>query len=598
MQSEYTHQSYSKLFEEIIKKDDVTTASVLLGSLYGVMSDENRSEVFTTIYASAMSGGSAEMQKLFVKNFGMSQDAAHSYIHACLHDRQKDRALLESASKFIDGKYGSELAGAYIMGDVEVCSALYRNNLDKRPVASKPNGIVLVDDEPVGNRSERMAEISSSELRVISEIIHDAGLNCVVEGEFRLIGSNSLQDSQYSTQSTPYSGKIPCLEGGLLKDPELLLAFKDQASKSSHPEVFGKIPCWIKRGEEFGSQGVTLFEPFQGVNIKRNNGDEQITFSTLLNVQEHQRRKAILDGSLRLTLDPISLSTDETESQSTKMASAIASNLIKHILPRDILCGFNHPEGYQLGVVDVALLDNFPITMPSGENAEIAELFSSNFFPVTVLYNAYAKSKWDVMNNHPIGMYSNYGLELFRGVGDPLLRDGLRQAVPDVLWLDLFKNFSWRMGSREILLAKEFFGFDDSVAKLELDAHSVHRLYEAGYTFSSNGANCLFKEEGEEKTPQNASAHVYFMRMGGWPSDQPRPETIEEGLTWATRKKNDPIYNYFLLSVGAEDVIRAAKTPAQFKLIYDVFPREDITPWLSLMPRSFKAQHLEDDLGM
>lgn len=598
MQSEYTYQSYSKLFEEIIKKDDLTTASVLLESLYGVMSDENRNEVFTTIYASAMSGGSAEMQKLFVNNFGMSQDAAHSYIHACLHDPQKDRSLLESASKYIDGKYGSELAGAYIMGDVEVCSALYRNNPNKRPVVSKSNGIVLVDDEPVGNRSERMAEISASELKVISEIIHSAGLNHVVEGEFRLLGSNSLQNAQYSTQSTPYAGKIPRLDGGLLKDPDLLLAFKEQASKSSHPEVFGKIPCWIKRGEEIGSQGVTLFEPFHGVNIRRNKVDEQTTFGTLLEGQEHQRRKDILDGSLRLTLEPIDLTSDETERQSAKITSAIASNLIKQIMTRDLLCGFNHPEGYQLGVVDVVLLDNFPIAMPSEKNTELAQAFSSTFFPVTVLYNAYAKSKWDVMNNHPIGMYSSYGLELFRGLGDPLLRDGLRQAVPDVLWLDLFKYCSWRMGSSEILLAKEFFGFDDSIAKLELDEESVHSLYEAGYTFSNHGANCLLKEEGEERTPQNASAHVYFMRMGGWPSDQPRPETIEEGLAWATRKKNDPIYNYFLLSVGAGDVIRTAKTQAQFKLIYDVFPRDDITPWLSLMPRSLKAQHLEDDLGM
>lgn len=596
MKTEHTYRAYSDLFSEIFKANDLPTATELLRFLPSIVSKDNMEELSGSILSSAMTEASSDMQLLFLERFGMTKEAAGSYINSCLHDKGKDRSHLKIASSYVGDLYGSMLAGAFVMGDVQVCKELYNHNKDFRPLFSISNGEKLVDGERVDNRSEIMAEISSGELRVISEILVEAGMDYVFSGQYRLLGSSSLRKSEESTLSGKYTGLLPSIHSGLIKNPELFLAFKNEASKSGCPRVFSKVPCWVKRGELTPSPDVTIFRPFHGVKVK--DWSREVcykTFSDLAEMKPSDRRDSIHYGSVQMKVEPCQFTTQETMKDFCESIFSSANNIIKSILPINILSGLGMPEGYDLAVIDLAVLDGFPIGSMNPENKEKAYEFASSFFPASVLFNSHSGSRQDILDTGHVGIDSDYGLELFRGLSDSTLKDDILNAVPHELWVDLFKHCSWRMGHVEILNAKEFFGFDDSISRIELDEASVKKLFESGYKFYNDGANCSFKDEQESKDLQ---AFVCFIKMGGWPSKLPRPSSVEEGLQMAVRKKNDPIYRYYLRSVGSEDVIKLAKTQSHFNLIYEVFPREELTHLLKLMPRSVKARHLEDDLGM
>lgn len=601
MQTEHVYQSYSTILSEIIKNNDLTTAKAFLTGLYPSMSDYNQEEFSGLIFTNVMSKGSLDMQLLFIDTFGMSSGAAKGYINSCLHDKNKDRSLISTVAKYIGENYGAELAGAFIMGDVEIAETLFLSNSEKRPVISNQNGWTLIDDQRIDNKSEIMAEINSSQLRRLTEIIDSAGMNFIIDHDYRVLGTSSLQNSKFSTSSPVYSGSFPTIEFGVINHPELFLAFKEQSSKTAFPGVFSKIPCWVRPGTFENSEKVSVYSTRQVLTSRDvNRNVVSVTpLSELVRSFHNDLTPLSLDrGVLEFQLEHTHFEMEESGYKSASKVKGSSSNLLKEIVPLDVISGFGHPPGYLLAVVDIELLEGIPISSPSSDELKLASEFAKGFFPATVLSNAYNSHDWDVMNDGLVGFDSYDGLEAFQALRNPLLRDHLIEFIPESLWLALYKKCSYKMSADTILDAKDTFGFDDSISKITLNTKSICRLYESGFKLFNSGENCEFDAHPARGESRDVNSYVYYIRMGGWPSTLPKPKSVQEGISFAIRKKNDPIYDLYLLSVGAEEVIKAAKTPAQFDHIYHVFPRGDLTPFLKLMPRSLKGKHLEDDLGM
>lgn len=595
MQTDHIYNGYSSVLREVIRNDDLITAEAFMSSLYPIMSDSDKDSLSGSTFMEVMSSGSIEMKLLFIKNFGLTQDAAQNYINSCLHDPVKDRSLLHKTCEYIGEFYGSELAGAFIMGDLEVAEALFKANKERKPVVSINVSETLIDGNRVSNRSEIMAPISAKALRRLTEIIHSAGLRSIIDDECRILGTNSLTKSKHSTRSQCFTGKIPTLNSGVIYNPGLLIAFSEQMKKTDFSRVFSKVPCWVRPGDFENSDAVSLFQ----IRHVMKQSEELTSLDKVIHSYDQgQERLHVKNGVIELKIEHTPYEVEDSGYRSGGKVKGGACNLVKEILQDDVLSGFNHPEGFQLAVVDVELLRQYSINQPSSSEIYRANEFAENFFPVSVLSNSYNHHTWEVINDGHLGMESFNGLEIFRAVRNLLLRDHILDLFPKEIWKDLYEKCSYKMGANEILDAKELFGFDDSVSKLTLGSSAIYALYESGFKFFNDGVNCEFDAAPDNGTDPDSKAYVYFIRMGGWPSELPKPESLQDGLTLAVRKKNDPIYKFYLLSVGAEEVVKAAKTAAQFNFIYEVFPREEITPLLKYMPQSLKGKHLEDDLGM
>lgn len=599
MQSDQVYSGYSSILDSVISNNDLVTAKSFISGLYPVMSDYNQDEFRTTIFSNVMRKGSLEMQELFIESFGMSAELSSSFINACLHDLGKDRSLLNIACNNIGEKYGSELAGAFVMGDIQIAEALFNANSGRRPKLSYHYGSQLIDGERVSNRSEIMAKLSSSELSSLCDLIERAGMRYILDHEQRLLGTNSLNDSKFSTKTSAFIGKLPRIDGGVIRDPELLIAFKEKGVGASFPKVFSRIPCWIPEGMIDSSEHVSIFEVHQ--IFKQTNNYHSINQDTPLSdiIQSYapgHEPVSIRSGTIEFHLKPIHFEMAESDFSSASKVKSSSENILKEIVSLDILSGFGHPVGYQLAVVDIDFLSSLPVSGFSAEDLVSAKTYASTFFPASVLSNAYNQHSWDVMNDNLVGFDSYNGKEIFEALQNPLLRSHLLELIPDTLWVELYKNCGYKLAASEILDAKETLGLDDKTSSLHLKKDDIYKLYYAGFKFQSNG--CVFDAHPSHNEQPDENSYIYFIRMGGWPSALPQPSTVQEGLALAIRKKNDPIYDYYLLSLGAEEVIRAAKSPAQFNHIYQIFPREEITPLLSLLPKTLKGKHLEDDLGM
>jgi hypothetical protein len=595
MQTENSYSDFMRLFENVISNNDVFMAQTLLEHVFPALSEDDQATVVTDVFSTAMKEGTSEIQNIFIKKFGLDSGVAKDYIHSCLHDREKGRDILDIVSSYAGVYYGSLLVGAFIMGDLEIAESLFSQNKDKMPELKRYSSVTLIDDQSVSNRSEEMAEVSAQELRRLCEILDGAGLREVVDEKFRILGTKSLNSSKESTRSSPFSGKIPTLDGGVVLDPELFIAFRDQAGKTPFPKVFSKIPCWVKDGDYHSCDDIQVFR----VDHVAKSRQEPTSFARVIeNHLDEREFKTASNFTLKVSLEAVPGSTKDE----AKLVEGTAENLIKNILPQDLIAGFRHPEGYSLALFDTAVLSGMSIGNVDGNNLCLANLFAKDFFPASVLSNAYNHNSSEVINDDDTGINSDDGDDLYSCLLSHDLKSHLLALIPETMWLNLFKKISYKLGYLELIEAKKLFGFDNATAAVRLNNDKdVIGLFESGYKFSDASADVKsveFLGSDSSRKSHDPSVLIKLIKMGGWPSKLPKPASIADGLTMAIRKKSDPIYNYYLLSAGAEEVIKAAKTPAQFDFIYELFPREDITHLLKLMPKSVRAKHLEDDLGM
>lgn len=591
MSTEHSYGQYEKLFDEIVENDDLITAETILRHVYPILSLENQDDFTSSITNEVMNSGSNKMQSLFVEVFGLSSSAANSYIFACLRDPGKDRSQLVSASKYIGEYYGANLVGAVVSGDLEVAETLYSQNIGRPLKIRHFDGQTLIDDETIPLRSEVMAQVDATTLKELFRILDLAGLRVLIDSKFRQLGSSSFVKSAGSTSNGPYIGALPTLSNGVIINPELMLAFKFESERSPFGKVYSKVPCWVKPGEFEASESISLFNISHVIEFSK----QTLPLSTVCSsYQGDSEPLPILGGGFKLGLEYQAFDTEDED----RIIKGTAENLIKEVLTDDILAGFGHPKGYQLAVVDLSFLSQLGVGVTQATSMMQASEYADNFFPVSVLNNAYVNYSWDVMNDDNVGIDSFNGRELFEGLSNEQLSRYLIDVIPPKLWKTTFNRCSYELKSSEILKAKDLFGLDNRHGKLRLDATRIADLHQAGYVLQNNGDNCSFQAKPDSGESFDRDSYVNYMNMGGWPSDLKKPDGVAEGLGLAMRKKNDPIYKFYLLHIGIDEVIKCASTTAQFNLIYDVFPRQEIEPFLNLVPQALKGRHLEDDLGL
>lgn len=589
MPSFNNYNEFGKLLKQVIKAGDTEIADRLLTHLYPFLSADDQDEVRTAILGHALMQGSLPIKQLFIQRLGLSPEAAYEYIKDCLESPEKDRDLLDEAAQRLERFYGVLQVGAVIKGDLEVAEILLKHKPERDVVIDYSNLVnyqILIDGEECWFRSEYMQEISSQQLKRVYSILDQAGLRDLFDHKNPLFGESNFKDARLSTSSSGFKGTLPILADGVLTHPELFLAFAEQKSQSAFGKVYDKIPCWIKDVEHEISPKVIKLKKNQHLFNKPMKMELAKLSDPDLQELEHYKTLGVRLG--------LTFENDET----VGIRASTVTALIKNMLPLHLQCGFNTPPGYVLAIMDLDYLAQFGANGFTSENMALARDFAEQFFPAPVLFNAYTHKSLG-MNDGEIGVNSYESSMVFSYLSDDSMADSLLEVIPADLWKNLFSSCSHKLRAKELLKAKELFGFSNLDSPLSVTLRDVQVLHAAGYSFEG-GDNAQSVTLNADQPEMDANPHIVakYIQMGGWPSSLPKPLSLEEAMSLAVKRRKDPIYTMYLRSVGVEESLKAASTPAQYMLVLDLFSSAEINTHLKLVPKNLRGKHLEDVMGL
>jgi hypothetical protein len=583
------YPDFSKMLKSAAKNGDVEIADQLITHMLPFLSEEDQEDVRKDVFDEVMVKGTLPIKRLFIQHFGLLPNAAYEYIKNCLENPEKERDLLQECAKSVQQYYGVLQAGAVIMGDLEIAEVLLAHKPDRAVEIDRSDTMeftILLDGEKCLLRSEIMQEISGPTLKRLFTILDAAGLRDVFDNKRPLFSENIFKDSRHSTKSECFKGELPKISAGVMANPELFLAFLEESGKCAFGKVYNKIPCWVKDEEHENNPLLMKFKNNQVITRYKLEG---IKLGQTLSSGDLE---AISEGNIGVTLGLI---CDDHEIYDTEIRTQ-ANALVMEMLPLGVQAGLVAPTGFKLAIVDLEYLKQYTISQAATQQLEMARKYTDSFFSASALFNAY-DTRTNGMSDGEIGIKSHNGSELFDELAKGDITERLLNFIPDPVWKNLFRCCSYSLNAPSLIKAKSQFGLSNLDARLSLSLDTVNQLHAAGYRFEDNGHNCSLSADLSERDA-NPKVVIKFIQMGGWPSNLPRPADVEEALGQAMRQRNDPSYVLYLQAHGAEESLKVAKTPSQFKKLFELFTSTEITPHLKLVPRNLRGKHLENELGL
>jgi hypothetical protein len=582
------YPDFSKMLKSAAKLGDVEIAERMITHMLPFLSEDDQENVRKDVFDEVMVKGALPIKRLFIQHFGLLPNAAYEYIKNCLENPEKDRDLLDECAKSLQQYYGVLQASAVIMGDLQIAEVLLAHKPQRAVEIDRSDTMdftILLDGEKCLLRSEIMQEISGPTLKRLFSILDQAGLRDVFDNKRPLFSEIIFKDSRHSTVSDSFKGELPKITNGVMANPELFLAFLDESKRCAFGKVYNKVPCWVKDDEHENNHLLMKYMKTQFLSLYVG----QVGLEQTISPADLEK---ITEGSLGARLG---LVCDDPELFSKKeMIQADA--LVMEILPIGIQAGLVGPPGFKLAIVDLDYLSQYTISPVSTSQMEVARQYADQFFSATTLFNAF-NSRSLGMSDGVIGVKTHNGDRLFVELAKGEITSPLLNFIPDIVWKNLFRCCSYSLDAGSLIKAKSQFGLSNLDGQFSLSLATVNDLHAAGYRFEENGRDCSLSADLAERDA-NPKVVIKFIQMGGWPSHLPRPADVEDALGQAMRQRNDPSYGLYLQAHGAEESLKVAKTPAQFKKLFELFSNAEITPHLKLVPKNLRGKHLEDVMGL
>jgi hypothetical protein len=105
------------------------------------------------------------------------------------------------------------------------------------------------------------------------------------------------------------------------------------------------------------------------------------------------------------------------------------------------------------------------------------------------------------------------------------------------------------------------------------------------------------------KTERNHLA-LDLLNQGEWPEAfaSDKPTDLKDAVKRMMKPKNSSVQNWqiaYAMTFGIAEVVKAMKTPSRIELLEEIYPKEEILPFLSnRQGMKIKGQWLEDSLGL
>lgn len=429
-----------------------------------------------------------------------------------------------------------------------------------------------------------------------------------------------------------FSGDLPELSGGVLKSPELAIALKHEEATNPHSSAYRPILCWAspEMVESFPGSLAPL-TPFQQV-------------SSFSGVQSMRDFKADVGSSTNMLFHSIKVGVEPS------VSAVHAALLMKSLCPVATFNGFDDPQGRVLCETNTDFLLRFPLVGLNAGNTKAAKDFAQGYCPIELIATKAIDSCVDDYG-HPDRLWfmkAGYSTEhdksysdIFAMAGDDHpLKDRARQMMEPAQWKALLHKADTTLIASSMIAMHQAFGFDNKGLRITVTGSEIEQYLAANFRFSDDSnffdttkrfkahldqtlvtgttavlstfSSSSLSDRGE---PQASGADILevatknfqdvVIKLNLWPSDSERPKDLADALRMAgplelTSWGNNRAMGLraILVDSGLNACTEIAKTPRAWLKLTEVFPRDEIDPYIKQMPREAKGKLLEQDLGM
>lgn len=502
------------------------------------------------------------------------------------------------------------------------------------------------------------------QIRLLLQFLPVVGLGFMVgvgSEHALLLDSSQLETPiKHFSHASQYTGELPTLSNGVVRQTELLLALQERMSDSSFPEAYRDILCWVPDEEVAQFEGnLKPFKVHQGVHLIRQktaeegSGFHRQVFSfeecseQLMNSVDRRsivnleivRHKGTWDlNAVEMRVEP----ADGINGYPSEIVLGYqASEAIKH--------GFDHKPGHTLCHTTVDFLYGFGLVQINREKYQIAADFALKYVPLDLM--ALSKEGPDRFDagclRRPPGFFIGMGKghstmrDLYYALGDDSpIQDHVRKALPRPL-IDFMISYHCHVNLdvRSMLGLKQGLGIDNTKFATPLSSMDLQKLHDSGYRFSdatvthlpqrytSTGRQLTYERLNSEDTevylnlahemiiltggPEDEingsaldNAYHNALRMNLWPAETPRPESLRKAIIQAAPKKksgdtnNDKALRAYIDLEGVENCVKVTDSVSQLDFVRRHFGHNAVAPFLHLTTQKIRGHLLEDDLGL
>lgn len=443
----------------------------------------------------------------------------------------------------------------------------------------------------------------------------------------------NINDSYQRIEVASFSGQLPELIEGQLRNPELALALAQESASTCTPDAYRPMLCWASESmvKQFPDSLATL-RPFQ--NVARQGSMAQWK-------QGSGAEGNMLFSGITLGVKP---------SEGIKFAP----KLMKTMAPLAPTYGFDDLEGRVLCETKSDFLLNFEVGESSLDNIAASQAFVQSYCPMDIMamqvtdacdmahksVSAFMEFGGELASEHSVA-YN----ELFNLLSnDHPLRDRALDMMTAEQWKGLFKKADSKYLYASSLIAMyQTFGLDNTGLSVKIRYDDIPAFKVANYRFSDEtkffddekafkshcssfqGAgltavyaflnSSLMLDQGDffdasgapklsilEKTTLD---FIDVVNLNIWPSNTIPPTDFAEAVKMAgsadlsnTMNNRSMALRAMLVVAGIDACVQAISAPRQWINITKIFPKSEVTPYLSIMPNKAKGMLLEEDLGL
>jgi hypothetical protein len=433
-------------------------------------------------------------------------------------------------------------------------------------------------------------------------------------------------DENLSIRNLPearFTGELPSLVGGLLSQPELVMALTVESPLTATPEAYKPVLCWASEEmiREF-PKGLAPLNLFQTVDGHGSLQDWKAKAG---------QPESLIYGAIELGVIP------------SERCSDLVNGLFAAMGPESARLGLDDQQGRILCETTTDFLQQFPTSDWSEDSLLAATEFAVSYCPIEIMARQAATActrdfGLEKTTYHFRDQLKLYLCESFDPLFTALERD---ERVKDLLakeqWAWLLKHADVVQVESLVALYKTF-GIDNAGASLILGEQDLQVLIAGGYRFAdgtkafdrdldyhahnrdrdlqiapsvSIPKNLSFTESAQN--PSSASvllahvlaAHKALNRMNFWPIQDVRPVDLAHALKMAVRLDIDHVGNVksmamhaILLNAGVDACAEVASSAAQWTLLTEVFTADQLNPYIKMMPGKAKGRLLESGLGL
>lgn len=434
-----------------------------------------------------------------------------------------------------------------------------------------------------------------------------------------------------------YDGELPIVdfESKRIDRPELLNALEERAKRSSYPEAFRQILCWVPRETVIKTRlhGWNTYISEQEISVTVNEGfphgwaHESIEIKKL---DDEKISKIFAGDEFRYKGFKLmsSVNSDEIDPVDNCLLMEMGSTLINY--------GFGYKEGYSLCRLDIAKLSHFQRSVADPEQVIKAENFVKDYTPIGVIASLYSKARQPhvLEKMAPIGIKGHVDIfdlnlavkRLLSKIGD---RDEVGQAILKNLPITLLRSLiqpdssSFRKGEEpflyldSLIVANVQLGTDTSLLMGLIAIDELQACLDSKLIISAT----TYLEIPRLSIKKGKLSSVYKIQMHTTPSSLPKTldwifdsggrivnghdlTDVKKSLRALSLNSNKKGSDWRMLHLcrvraeGLENCVKLAKTEAQWKDLQAAFGTEAIMPFLDQSLRKYKGNLLSEGLGL